>query len=50
MGLTPKIKWKMLKRSTTPSFFDGRCYLGLEEKIQIMVYFDPVKLLNQRCD
>ena len=38
------------QRSTTPSCFDGRCNLCLEEKIQIMLYFDPVNLLNQRCD
>ena len=50
MDLTPKIQWKILKRSTTPSCFDGRCKLYLEEKIQIMLYFDPVNLLNKRCD
>ena len=50
MGLTPKIQWKILKRSTTPSCFDGRCNLCHKEKIQIMLYFDPSNLLNQRCD
>ena len=50
MGLTPKIQWKILKTSITSSCFDGRCYLCLEEKIQIMLYFDPVNLLTQRCD
>ena len=30
--------------------FYGRCNLCLEEKIQIMLYIDPVNLLNQRCD
>ena len=44
--LTPKIQWKILKISTTHSYFDG-CQ---EEKIQIMLYIDPVNLLNQRCD
>ena len=34
--LTPEIQWRILKRSTTPSCFDGRCNLCLEEKIQIM--------------
>ena len=50
MVLTPEIQWKILKRSNTPSCFDGRCNLYLEEKIQIMLYFDPVDLLNQRYD
>ena len=49
-SLTPKFQWKILKRSTTPSCFDGRCNLCLEEKIQIILYFDLVNLLNQRCD
>ena len=49
-GLTPEIQWGVLKRSNTPSCFDGRCNLCLEEKIQIMLYPDPGNLLNQRCD
>ena len=49
-SLTPKIQWKTLKRSTTPRCFDGRCNLSREEKIQIMLYFHPVNLLNQRWD
>ena len=48
MGLTLKIQWKILKRSTTPSCFDGRCNLYLEEKIQIILYFDPGNLLNKQ--
>ena len=50
MGLTPKVQWKILKRSTTPSSFDSRCNFCLEKKIKIMLYFDPGNLLNQRCD
>ena len=50
MGLTPKIQGKILERSTTPSCSDGRCNLCLEEKIQIMLYFDPVNLLNPISD
>ena len=50
MGLTPEIRWRILKRSTPPSCFDSRCNLCLEEKIQIMLSFDPGNLLNQRCD
>ena len=49
MGLTPEIQWRILKKSTTPSCFDGKCNLCLEEKIQI-IYSDPGNLINQRCD
>ena len=49
-GLTPEIQWIILKRSNTPSCFDGRCNFCLEEKMQIMLYSDPGNLLNQRCD
>ena len=34
----------------TPKCFDGRCNLSLEEKIQIMTYSKPEKLLNKRCE
>ena len=46
-GLTPEIQWSILKKSNTPKCFDSRCNLCLEEKIQIMIYPDPEKLLNQ---
>ena len=49
-GLTPKTQCKILKRSITGSCFDGRCNLCLEEKTQIILYINPVNLLNQRCD
>ena len=49
-GLTPEIKWSILKKSNTPNSFDGRCSLCLEEKIQIMMYKLPEKLLNKRCE
>ena len=49
-GLTPEIQSRILKRSTTPSCFDGRCNLCLEEKIQIMLYPNRGDLLNQRCN
>ena len=48
-SLTPEIQRSLLKRSNTPSCFDGRCNLCLEEKIQIM-YPDPGNPLNQSCD
>ena len=50
ISFTPEIQWKILKRSTAPSFFEGRRNLCQEEKIQIILYFNPVDLLNQRCD
>ena len=49
-GLTPDIQWSILKKSNTPKCFDSRCDLYLEEKIQIMIYPDPDKLLNQQCE
>ena len=49
-GLTSGISWSILKKSNTLKCFDRRCNLCLEEKIQIMLYPDPEKLLNQRCD
>ena len=49
-GLTPEIQWSILKKSNTPKCFDSRCNLRLEEKIQIIIYPDPEKLLNQRCE
>ena len=48
--LTPEIQCSILKKSNTPKCFDSRCNICLEEKIQIMLYPDPEKLLNQRCD
>ena len=50
MGLAPEIKWRILKRFTIPMCFDARYNLCLEEKIQIMLLFDPGNLLNQKCD
>ena len=38
-----------IEKSNTPNYFDSRCNLCLEEKIQIMLYPDLDKLLNQRC-
>ena len=49
-GLTPEIPWSILKKSDTPKCFDIRCNQCLEEKLQIMIYPDPEKLLNQRCE
>ena len=49
-GLTPEIQWSILKKSNTPECFDSRCNLCLEENIQIMIYPDTKKVLNQRCE
>ena len=49
-GLTPEIQWSILKKSNTRKCFDSRCNLCLEEKIQIMIYPDHEKLLNQKCE
>ena len=45
-----EIQWSILKRSITPKCFDSRCNLCLEEKILIMIYQDPEKLLNKRSE
>ena len=47
-GLTPEIQWSILKRSSTPISFDSRCNLCLEEKIHILLFPEPKKLLNKR--
>ena len=49
-GLTPEIQWFILKKSNTLKYFDSRCNLCLEEKIQIMIYPAPENLLNQQCE
>ena len=38
----------ILKRSSTPKSFDSRCNLCLEEKIHILLFPGPKKLLNKR--
>ena len=40
----------ILKRSNTLKCFDSRCSLCLEEKIQILLYREPEKLINKRCE
>ena len=46
-GLTPEIQWSILKKSNAPKYFDSRCNICLEEKIQIMIYPNPENSLNQ---
>ena len=47
-GLIPEIQWSILKRSSTPKSFNSRCNLCLEEKIHILLFPEPKKLLNKR--
>ena len=47
-GLTPLVRWNLIKRSTTPSNFRSRCNLCQEEKTSIIKYRNTSKLLNQR--
>ena len=47
-GLTPDIQWSILKKSNAPKSFDNRCNLCLEEKIHILLFSEPKKLLNKR--
>ena len=49
-GLTPGIQWSILKRSNTPKSFDSRCNLCLEEKMHILPFPEPKKLLNKRSE
>ena len=46
-GVTPETEWSILKKSNTPNSFNGRCNLCLEEKINILFYKWPNKLLNK---
>ena len=46
-GLTPDIQWSILKRPNTPKSFDSRCNLCLEEKIHILLFPEPKKLLKR---
>ena len=49
-GLTPEIECSILKKSNIPNSFDGWCNLCLKEKIHIMTYKLPEKLLNNRSE
>ena len=49
-GLTPDIQWSILKRSNTPKSFDSRYNLCLEEKMHILLFPEPSKLLNKRSE
>ena len=46
--LFKKNKETVLKKSNTPKSFDNKCNLCLEEKIHILLFPEPKKLLNKR--
>ena len=57
LHITAWIVWNKLfgvfdlkKKSNTPNSFDGRCNLCLEEKIHILTYKLPDKLLDKRSE
>ena len=45
-GLTPEIQWSILRRSSIPKSFDSRCNLCLEEKIHILLFPEPKKIIK----
>ena len=47
-GLTPTIKWKILRRAQTCRSLDSPCRLCLQEKIAIISFTNRTDLLNKR--
>ena len=47
-GLSPQIKWKILRHSSAANSFNGRCNLCLDEKISIINFKNRKLLLNKR--
>ena len=47
-GLTPQIKWKIVRQSSTTNSFNGRYKLPLDEKIS-MINFKDRRLLLKEC-
>ena len=47
-GLSPQIKWKIIRHSSTANSFNGRCNLCLDEKISIINFKNRKLLLNKR--
>ena len=45
-GLTPQIKWKIDRQSSTTNSFNNRCNLCFKEKISIISLKDPRWLVN----
>ena len=47
-GLSPQIKWKIIRHSSAANSFNGRCNLCLDEKISIINFKNRKLLLNER--
>ena len=47
-GLSPQIKWKIIRHSSTVNSFNGSCNLCLDEKISIINFKNQKLLLNER--
>ena len=47
-GLSPQIKWKLIRHSSTANSFNGRCNFCLDEKISIIHFKNRKLLLNER--
>ena len=47
-GLSPQIKWKIIRHSSTANSFNGRCNLCLDEKISIINFKNRKLRLNER--
>ena len=46
-GLTPQIKWKIVRQSSSANSFNGRSNLCIDEKINIINFKDRKLLLNE---
>ena len=47
-GLSPQIKWKIVRHSSTANSFNGRCNLCLDEKISIINFKNRKLVLKER--
>ena len=47
-GLTPQVKWKMVRQSSAANSFNGKRNLCINEKISIINFKDRRLLLNER--
>ena len=47
-GLSPQIKWKIIRHSSTANSFNGRCNLCFDEKVGIINFKNWKLLLNEK--
>ena len=47
-GLSPQIKWKIIRHTSTTNSFNSRCNLCIDEKISIINFRNRRLLLNER--